>query len=59
MIKLYYDGYTEEQLVDVMSDLCTVLEIQPGRVCRGLVEMNAVSKIDYQKYDIDRTFDIF
>lgn len=43
LVKLYHDGYTEEELIDVMSDLCTLLQIQPGHVCRGLVELNAVS----------------
>ncbi|XP_077294992.1 sphingomyelin phosphodiesterase 1-like [Arctopsyche grandis] len=41
LIKLHNDGYTEEELIDVMSDFCTLLQIQPGHVCRGLVELNA------------------
>lgn len=38
------NGASKEQLIDTVSGLCTILNVEPDSVCRGTIELNAVSE---------------
>ncbi|XP_019868461.2 sphingomyelin phosphodiesterase-like [Aethina tumida] len=35
------NGASKEQLIDTVSGLCTILNVEPDSVCRGTIELNA------------------